>query len=693
MILFTEYPFWFIVICFILGLLYSLILYFKNKKYELSKAYIILLAVLRFVSVSMIAILLLSPLIKTVNNYTQKPILVFAQDNSSSVIKNKDSVFYKSEYLKNLKSVEAKLSGKYEIKNYSFGSKLTQSNVYSFNEKQTDFSMLFDELNTKYTNRNLGAVIIASDGIYNKGINPYYASRKLNVPVYTIALGDTIVHRDAVLYEVNYNKIAFLGNKFPLEVIIKAKKCKGLKAILSVVSNKKNIFSKEIIFTNDNFVKSIPISIKADKTGIQKYNVKLSYVTDETNISNNEKNIFIDVLKSNQKILFLANSPHPDISALKQTIKTNYNFEVDDYLIRDFNKSVDKYDLVIFHQLPSFYDKTENLIKELKNKKIPMLIILGKQTDINKFNLLKMGCTIAVDKKISKEIYPVLNNDFSLFSISKNLRKTINFFQPLNCVSGKYIVNNSGNILFYQKNESLLKKSPLIIFNDDSDVKTCIIFGEGIWRWRLADYFNNNNHNSVDELFNKIIRYLSLKKDKSFFRIISKNIYKENKQLEFEALVYNQSYELVNNPDVNFEISDEKGNKFPFVFSKTKKSYYLNAGSFVPGNYKYSAKVKQGDKVYIKKGEFIVSPVNVENLNTIANHNILYKISKSHDAEMLYPDQINSLPVILKNREDIKPIMYSQKRFFDVINLKIIFFILIALLSAEWFLRKRAGYY
>lgn len=693
MILFTEYPFWFIIICLVLGLFYSAILYFRNKKYELSKAYIFLLAVLRFFSVSMMALLLLSPLIKTSHNYSQKPVLVFVQDNSSSVVSNKDSAFYKSDYLKNLNAVKKKLSKKYEIKNYSFGSKFTQSGVYNFDEKQTDFSLIFDELNTKFTNRNLGAVIIASDGIYNKGVNPFYASQKLNKTIYTIALGDTIVHRDAVLFKINYNQIAYLGNKFPLEVIVKANKAKGLKARLIVNDGNKKVFSKKIFFSNDKFIKTIAFNIKALKTGSQKYNVKISYLKDEKNIINNEKNIFIDVLKSKQKILILANSPHPDITALKQTIKSNYNFNVDDYLIKDFNKSIDNYDLVIFHQLPSFYDKTEKLINEIKNRKIPMVLILGKQTDINKFNLLKLGASIAVDKKTLNENYPVLNNNFSLFNISNNLSKTIESFQPLNCISGEYIINNPREILFYQKNEVSDNKLPLMIFNDNSDVKNCIIFGDGFWRWRLTDYFNNDNHNSFDELFNNIIRYLSLKKDKSFFRIISKNIYPENHQLEFEALVYNQSYELVNNKDVNFDVFDEKGNKFPFVFNRTKKSYSLNAGSFVPGNYKYSARVQEGDKIYKKSGDFIVSAVNIENLNTIANHNILYRISKSHDAEMLYPDQINSLPEILKNRKDIKDVFYSQKRFYDVINLKIIFFILIALLSAEWFLRKRAGYY
>ena len=34
-----------------------------------------------------------------------------------------------------------------------------------------------------YSNQNLGAIVLASDGIYNEGSNPVYASTRLGAPI------------------------------------------------------------------------------------------------------------------------------------------------------------------------------------------------------------------------------------------------------------------------------------------------------------------------------------------------------------------------------------------------------------------------------------------------------------------------------------------------------------------------------
>ncbi|MFT5919548.1 MAG: hypothetical protein ACI9FU_001360, partial [Granulosicoccus sp.] len=44
-------------------------------------------------------------------------------------------------------------------------------------------------------------------------------------------------------------------------------------------------------------------------------------------------------------------------------------------------------------------------------------------------------------------------------------------------------------------------------------------------------------------------------------------------------------------------------------------------------------------------------------------------------------------------RQDIRNVIYERTWFRDVIDLKWLFAILIALLGAEWFLRKRNGAY
>jgi hypothetical protein len=232
-----------------------------------------------------------------------------------------------------------------------------------------------------------------------------------------------------------------------------------------------------------------------------------------------------------------------------------------------------------------------------------------------------------------------------------------------------------------------------MVFNTEGDYKSGIFFGEGIWRWRFQDFAEHGNHNMFDELISKTVQYLSVKVDKSFFKITGKTIFLENQPIELNAEVYNESYELINEPEVTINITNYENKKFPFSFNKSTNAYILNAGIMPVGEYTYEAKTKVGDKLYLQRGEFSVNALQVELVNTIADHQMLYSLAKKHDGEMVYPTELEQLAENLNNRDDIKSVSYFQKKLNDLINVKALFFLLLFLLSAEWFIRKRNGNY
>jgi hypothetical protein len=80
-------------------------------------------------------------------------------------------------------------------------------------------------------------------------------------------------------------------------------------------------------------------------------------------------------------------------------------------------------------------------------------------------------------------------------------------------------------------------------------------------------------------------------------------------------------------------------------------------------------------------------------VNSVANHNLLQTLALKSSGKMFYPGKEKEMVDLIKEREEIKPMSFTNKQFEDAINLKWIFFFILALLSAEWFLRKRNGYY
>ena len=69
-----------------------------NQNKDLASSWKWLLGAMRFVVVFLIAFFLLNPLIKTIIDEKEQPIVVLAQDVSESITQNQDSTYYTSEY-------------------------------------------------------------------------------------------------------------------------------------------------------------------------------------------------------------------------------------------------------------------------------------------------------------------------------------------------------------------------------------------------------------------------------------------------------------------------------------------------------------------------------------------------------------------------------------------------------------------
>ncbi len=108
--------------CLALGILYAWLLYQDNKNLDKKLRYG--LATIRIIAVTAIAWLLFAPLIKTLNYSLDQPVIIIGQDNSLSVGQVKAPGFNQNLYEQNLKTLQDKLSDKYEVKTYNFSDKV-----------------------------------------------------------------------------------------------------------------------------------------------------------------------------------------------------------------------------------------------------------------------------------------------------------------------------------------------------------------------------------------------------------------------------------------------------------------------------------------------------------------------------------------------------------------------------------------
>ncbi len=657
-----DFPFFYSIICILTGMCYASFLYI-NERLLISKTLKIFLYTLRTLFVSILAFLFLSPLVKSLSNNIENPIVIIAQDVSESIA---DTTF---DLLSNLSSQLTH----FDVHKFSFSEDVKTGFQTSNKGVKTDYSSLFSDLENRFSNRNVTGIILATDGCYNTGSNPIF--NQFPFPVYSVALGDTSVKKDVLVRNVTNNDIAFLGNIFTLEVAVSAVMLKGKKSKLTVWNKGIELYSEQILFDSNDDYKIINMQLEAKDIGLQAYKIVLSEVKGERNIENNIFISYVDVIDSRYNVLILKDNSHPDLASYISAIEKNKNYKIEIKNIDEVN-DLNKYQLVVLSGI-------SQIPVSLIDKKIP-LILFGGQNFISDYSSVKF-----VQNETDEEIRVVQNELFSKFTFSTDLLNLIKDAPPLYSVFGKYKLNVNIDVVLKKKVGDIITESPLLFIEEIENRKIAFFTAEGWWKWKLYDYSINDNNDAFNELFSKLTQYLLLQEDKSKFRMNYEKQVAEHTNILFEANVYNDSYELINNNEIVLEIKNESTEEFDFQFSKLNQGYFLDIGILENGHYSFTAKVVGTS--FEKSGVFDVRKLQLEKMNLVANHALLFKISKLSNGKLFYKNEIDLLLQELNKSSKNQKLIHSKEMLTSLINIPLILLILLLLISTEWFVRKYNG--
>lgn len=695
-----EYPWWWLILCIVAGLGYAVAMYYRhtsfNKQNTGSKWWLYALSTLRALVVSLLCILLLSPYIKKRTTETFKPIVAVVHDNSQSVrvgLKG-DTILYKNK----MQAVIERLSQKYEVATYTAGAQLTKNIVYTYTEPTTNLSSVFDDISNLYYNRNIGAVILASDGIYNEGVNPIYTAGKTALPVFTIALGDTIVYPDQKVVNVLHNKVVYLNDRIHIKAEVEADYLKDKTVRLTLVELTENgvskpVAEKMITYTSGSYFGVHDLYAEATKPGVMHYRISVQPVSGEQTVKNNVKDIYIEVLDGRQKILIVSAAPHPDIAALKNAIESNKNYQVETITTDGAAPALAGFDLLLVNQVQP-QANLQQLLKDAERLKKPVLFVVGSQTSMNEFNRLQTMLPVRTNAANQNETTASLNDNFTAFNLSTIARQFMSKLPPLTNYFGDYQSSPALKSVLLQKINGVATTYPLWAIAEDGEQKYGFIMGEGFWRWRIHDYMNNKNHDCTNELVNKTVQYLTVKSDKRPFRVSNnKNVYQENEPVQFEAQLYNASYEPVRNAEILMQITDADKKIYNYTFSPFENGYTLNAGLMKAGEYTYTATARDGANSFTANGKFSVNALQLEFIRTRADYKMMYQLAALHSGKMYTVNDMESVADDVLSDTSLKPMLVDTYSTQSAINLYWLFLLIVVWLGGEWMVRKYLGGY
>ncbi len=683
-----------IAVGFVIAALAAFLFYRKDTKLSETNPVILnLMRFLRFVSLFLIFILLASVVIRKNNIQIQEPVVLVLQDNTIS-LKSAMTGQELEKHNKELEKLTKKLNKTFDSKLLCFDDKVYTCNTPEYNGNITNITKALEDINSRYYKQNLAAVVLISDGIYNRGFSPENIAGKLPFKIYCIGMGDTTVYRDLAIKEIIANQYVYQGNKFPVKVRMEADKAKGIETFLTVKYDNKTIEKKKLKITSDKYDTTLTYTIKADEAGVHTIKAIVGTAEGERNKINNRLERNVEVINTKKKILILSDFPHPDIAAIRRAFKDITGTETEYKTTDKAPKNLDKYDLIVLYQLPGKKSSAKSIFKTISQKEIPFLLITGQKTDYFAFNALNTGVKFDLRGNQFDEATAVYNPDFSLFEPPEGLKTLSGNYPPLITPFAQITVKGDTSVLFYKRIKGIATEEPVFVFfrnNPLNNNKAGFILGEGIWRWPMYEYKSQKSNKVTETLLRKSLQYLLVDKQKGRFSIKYKKNVQKTEDITFEAQLFDMSYNPVKQAVIDIKITDTTGHEYKYTFNNNGDFYSLNIGKLPKGKYKFAARATDGKDILTYTGQFNVIANNLELQNTRANFELLKKIAYQSGGDFIPYDSLQYLPGIIKRKTDSTPVRKTTFILEELINLRWLCFVILFTLVAEWILRKYSG--
>ncbi|MCS7077426.1 MAG: hypothetical protein NZ455_11990 [Bacteroidia bacterium] len=708
-------PSGYVLLCALIAAGFSLLLYRFKKETEFSTQIRWILTLLRFLSVFLILLLLLEPSWYKTYSKIQKPTILLIQDNSQSLLAQKDSAYLKGLYISEMKKVlqNPSLQEKAYFETHLFDKTLHLNkpiDSLNFKGTQTHLSDAAQEIYNLYQDHYLAGVILATDGIYTQGHNPTTLFTKLNVPFFNLVLGDTTRKKDIRIKNVQHNRTAYINTEIPIQIEYESISYPDQKTELNILHQGKIIYTQALSFSTVIEQNSVMALLKPEQEGVQTYDIVIKGLEGEASYKNNQWRIYIKVEKNKQKILLLSGSPSPDVMAIHRAIANTGNTDlqiISRIRSTEFTENINTivfadYDALIIHNFPNQNTDISiiNTINQAVDKvKVPIFYLVGTNTNLdllNNFN--NIGIRKIRSRPTFSECHFEVAEEYlthSTFTFDAHQFKDLfKNAPPLQCADAEIAAKPNSKVLGKKVIQNLILDVPLFVLQDEMNYRNAVLIGDNYWKVRMTNYIQNKNFAIFDTWIQNILQWLMANKDKRKLIVnTNQRLYENTDAVIFKGEMYDESYNGVENGEIKVNLVNQKKEmQTYFLKPQGKGIYQLNIGSLPEGEYSFTAEGRdKNKKLGTDGGKFTVTKVQAEFQNVVANFDLLNQIALRTEGKVYLQNEINRLKEDLLKDNRIKPrsIKIEENRPFRVFWWYMVGIIL--LLATEWVIRKYYG--
>jgi len=694
----------FFLIALIILAAYSFYVYrFTLPPVSISKRY--LLTSLRTIVLILLLFIFFEPELTFTKKNILTPTNLFFIDNSKSI--TIDDGTNRNDIIKQLIEVTNSASLNSNKDFFSFGSsvKHVQSDSLSklsFYETATDYSKIFSSINRSST--NITSITIISDGVITEGSTPIYSAEKLNIPVFTVGIGDSSRKNDIEIKNVINNEYIYAETPTVIIATILNKGFSGQLSKISLYEGSQLIEQKELIL-EANGINSISFDYTPRQSGEKKLTFSIVNKTGESNYTNNKKVFYINVISNKINILLLSGNPSADLTFFKNSLSTDGNLKVNtltqisagNFLEQNSQQKLDSADIIYLIEFPTkltsddFVDRLKN---KLENRNTPFFLLLSGEVELSKLKRIEsiLPFSIQMIDKNYLQVQPEIQiGELNNPVLQSNLITEWNNLPPISQPIISLSIKPESKLLSKVRINNQPRSNPLIVSRNFGSKRSFTIIGKDIWKWKLQTAAKGLR--LFDNFILGTARWLNAPDEQKKVKIkTSKKIYSSTEVVEFSAQVYDESFNPVNDAEVKLQINS--GN-FKEIINLSSIGGGLYEESFTPdknGDYTFTGSAAiNGKYLGDDKGDFNVGDIDIEMIDSRMNYEFLNLLSTQTRGKYFTPNDYNELLNKLKEiniASSKESLTTSEIRLWS--NEWMLIFVVL-LFAIEWFIRKRAG--
>ncbi|MBN2564406.1 MAG: hypothetical protein JXB46_01720 [Candidatus Eisenbacteria bacterium] len=585
--------------------------------------------------------------------------------------------------------------------------------VPAFDGEATDLAQAFSGVGRELRGRNLGAVVIATDGAGNRGAGPGEAAVALGVPVFALGVGNPEVGIDIAIVDAVTNRISYSGERVPIEVTLASAGFAGSETVVELREGGMLLDSEQVELSGTGEETRLTFHVTPVEPGVHTYTVSVPPAQGELTTANNTRLVATNAMKGKIRVLLLGQRPSWDYAFIRRAIEADRNMEGTSAVVEIGSSATAltskqnaiprssaellSYDLAIivgadWGAPPIDVEWLRSFVRDRGGGVLLVGIPEGRLPEAAKA-ILPVSLSGDVSRA-SMEARPRLTEEGetapSMRLVSERFANTELWqtLPPLRAVAASTWIARPDAVVLAESASTDRDASPIIASRSEGAGNVMAILADELWRWKMA---GPDDVDVFDRLVANVARLLTARG--ALDRVVveaDKDVYRTGEDVRISAQVYRSDYRLADNAEVTVAVSSGEGAApvTTLALRPEGEFYRGTVGGLGPGAYLARASASiGGEDVGAATAEFAVEQYSMEDVETRRRSALLRRTADETAGGYYSPETLEQLP------GDV-PMVWTQReisREFEIWNSPLLLMGFVGLMSAEWALRRKQG--